>query len=133
MNRQNYSVKPLSLAIALSSIAAINVQAQNLLALEEVIVTAQKRDQSMQDVPISMAVLGSTALENLGVAGLEDFAALIPSMNYVSTGPGSGNIYMRGISFGEDVTGPNPNVAVYMDEQPVTAVGAFLSPHIYDI
>ena len=133
MIRQNYSVKPLSLAIALSSIAAINVQAQNLLALEEVIVTAQKRDQSMQDVPISMAVLGSTALENLGVAGLEDFAALIPSMNYVSTGPGSGNIYMRGISFGEDVKGPNPNVAVYMDEQPVTAIGAFLSPHIYDI
>jgi len=134
LRNKNFIVKPLTLAIALGSSAAINVHAQDSLALEEIIVTAQKRDQSMQEVPISMAVLGSTALENLGVAGLEDFAALLPSMNYVSLGPGSGNIYMRGISSGgESVLGANPNVAVYMDEQPVTAVGAFLSPHIYDI
>jgi outer membrane receptor protein involved in Fe transport len=132
--RKNFIVKPLALAVVLGTVASAEVFAAESLALEEVIVTAQKRDQSLQDVPISMAVLGSTALENLGVNGLEDFAALLPSMNYVSLGPGSGNVYMRGISSGgESLLGSNPNVAVYMDEQPVTAVGAFLNPHIYDI
>ncbi len=134
LRTRNFIVKPLALAVALGTVASVEVFAAESLALEEVVVTAQKRDENLQDVPISMAVLGSTALENLGVNGLEDFAALLPSMNYVSLGPGSGNIYMRGISSGgESILGANPNVAVYMDEQPVTAVGAFLNPHIYDI
>jgi iron complex outermembrane receptor protein len=134
LRKRNFIVKPLTLAVALGTATSLEVFAADTIALEEVIVTAQKRDQNLQDVPISMAVLGSSTLENLGVAGLEDFAALLPSLNYVSLGPGSGNIYMRGISSGgESILGANPNVAVYMDEQPVTAVGAFLSPHIYDI
>lgn len=134
LRTRNFIVKPLTLAVALGAATSLEVFAADSMALEEVIVTAQKRNQSLQDVPISMAVLGSSTLENLGVAGLEDFAALLPSLNYVSTGPGSGNIYMRGISSGgESILGANPNVAVYMDEQPVTAVGAFLNPHIYDI
>ena len=58
----------------------------------------------------------------------------MPSMSYVSIGPGTGNVYMRGVSSGgESAVGSNPNVAVYMDEQPVTAVGAYMNPHIYDI
>lgn len=134
LQKRNFIVRPLALAVALGTTASLDVFAAESLALEETIVTAQKRSQNLQEVPISMAVLGSSTLENLGVAGLEDFAALLPSMNYVSLGPGSGNIYMRGISSGgESILGANPNVAVYMDEQPVTAVGAFLNPHIYDI
>ncbi len=48
--------------------------------------------------------------------------------------PSTGNIYIRGISSGgESLLGANPAVAVYLDEQPVTLVGAYLNPHIYDI
>jgi iron complex outermembrane receptor protein len=140
MTNKKHSVRPsftknrLALAVALTAVACGPAYAQSSLQLEEVIVTAQKRDQSVQDVPISIAVLGQMQLDDNGVSGLEDFALLVPSMNYVSTGPGSGNIYMRGISGGgESALGSSPNVAVYMDEQPVTAVGAFLNPHIYDV
>lgn len=134
LRTNNFMVKPIVLAVALGSATSAQVYAQEKLALEEIVVTAQKRDQNLQDVPISMAVLGSTTLEDMRVSGLEDFANLLPSMNYVSLGPGSGNVYMRGISSGgESALGANPNVAVYMDEQPVTAVGAFLNPHVYDI
>ena len=108
--------------------------AQEGLAIEEVIVTAQKRDESVQDVPISIDVLGAGELEDLGVTDLEDFAQLLPSVSYVALGPGSGSIYIRGISGGgENVLGSSPNVAVYLDEQPITAVGGYLNPHIYDI
>ena len=134
LRNQQITLKPLAAAVALSLVAGGNVLAQQSMSLEEVIVTAQKRDQSLQEVPISIAVLGETQLQDNGVADLQDFAQLLPSMNYVSLGPGTGNVYMRGISSGgESILGSNPNVAVYMDEQPVTAVGAFLNPHIYDI
>ena len=123
-------------AIALVSgmAAAPIAAAQEGLTIEEVIVTAQKRDESAQDVPISIDVIGETELENLGVTDLEDFVQLMPSVSYVALGPGSGSIYIRGISGGgENVLGSSPNVAVYLDEQPITAVGGYLNPHIYDI
>ena len=123
-------------AVALVSgvAAAPMAAAQEGLTIEEVIVTAQKRDESAQDVPISIDVLGETQLEDLGVTDLEDFAQLLPSVSYVALGPGSGSIYIRGISGGgENVLGSSPNVAVYLDEQPITAVGGYLNPHIYDI
>ena len=104
------------------------------LAIEEVIVTAQKRDESVQDVPISIDVLGQADLEEHGVTDLEDFVQLLPSASYASLGPGTGDIYIRGISSGgENALGSTPNVAVYLDEQPITAVNAYLNPHIYDI
>ena len=123
-------------AIALVSgvAAAPMVAAQEGLTIEEVIVTAQKRDESAQDVPISIDVIGEVELEELGVTDLEDFTQLLPSVSYVALGPGSGSIYIRGISGGgENVLGSSPNVAVYLDEQPITAVGGYLNPHIYDI
>ena len=52
----------------------------------------------------------------------------------MSLGPGSGNVYIRGISSGgESGIGANPSVAIYLDEQPVTAVGSYLNPHVYDV
>ncbi|MDE0756839.1 MAG: TonB-dependent receptor [Pseudomonadales bacterium] len=128
-----FKLKPIALAVALGTTAGYTSAAQTL-ALEEIVVTAQKRDQSAQDVPISIGVLGSEQLDNNGVGDLEDFAQLLPSMNYVTLGPGTGNVYMRGISSGgESILGSNPNVSVYMDEQPVTSTGFFLNPHIYDV
>ena len=123
-------------AVALvSGVAAVPMAAaQEGFAIEEVIVTAQKRDESLQDVPISIDVIGEAQLESLGITDLEDFAQLLPSVSYVALGPGSGSIYIRGISGGgENVLGSSPNVAVYLDEQPITAVGGYLNPHIYDI
>ncbi len=102
--------------------------------LEEIIVTAQKRDQSLQDVPISISVLNSAQLTDLGIRGLEDFVQMLPNVSYVQLGPGSGEVYIRGVSSGgNSILGSTPNVATYLDEQPITAVNAFLNPHIYDI
>ncbi|MEM9624338.1 MAG: TonB-dependent receptor plug domain-containing protein, partial [Pseudomonadota bacterium] len=102
--------------------------------IEEILVTAQKRDQSLQDVPISIDVLGEADLEDLGITDLEDFVQMLPSANYTTLGPGSGDVYIRGISSGgENALGSTPNVAIYLDEQPVTAVNSYLNPHIYDV
>jgi len=133
-NKPQFIVKPLAVAVALAAVGGQSAIAEEQYSIEEIIVSATRRNESVQDVAMSIDVLGESELENNGVGDLEDFAHLIASMNYVTLGPGTGNVYMRGISSGgESLLGATPNVAVYMDEQPVTAVGSFLNPHIYDV
>jgi outer membrane receptor protein involved in Fe transport len=132
--RQHAAASASALLVVAGALAPQQASADDGLVIAEVVVTAQKRSQSLQDVPISIDVLAAADLENLGVTDLEDFVQMMPSANYTSTGPGTGDIYIRGISSGgENALGSTPNVAVYLDEQPVTAVNSYLNPHIYDI
>jgi len=136
-----YHRKPLinaiSLAVAgtaLSATVVLPAHAANPM-LEEVVVTAQKRTQNLQDVPVSVQVLGNEQLENLQVKGFDDYIVFLPTVSYTSNGPGYGQVYMRGIASGGDGnhSGSMPSVGVYLDEQPVTTINQILDVHIYDI
>ena len=136
-----FNRKPLFNAISLAmaggtfaALAANPVYAENLV-LEEVTVTAQKRTENLQDVPVSIQVLGNEQLENLQVKGFDDYIVFMPTVSYTSAGPGYGQVYMRGISSGGDGvhSGSMPSVGVYLDEQPVTTINQILDVHIYDI
>jgi iron complex outermembrane receptor protein len=130
---------PIALAVALSAAAVIPTiaTAQESAMLEEVLVTARKRTESLQDVPISIQALGASRISELGITNFEDYAAMLPSLSYSSGagGPGNAVIYMRGASDGGDgnSSGSQPSVGVYLDEQPITAVGSNMDLHIYDI
>ncbi|MBN8431302.1 TonB-dependent receptor [Microbulbifer salipaludis] len=130
-------VLALGSVIGLSGMVALPVVAQEgaKRALEEVTVTARKRDESLQDVPVSIQALGEQRLEQQGVSGFDDYALLLPSLSYQSAGPGLSQVYMRGAADGGDgnASGSQPSVAIYLDEQPVTAIGRNLDLHIYDI
>ena len=129
---KRYSPKPLAAMVAALSVG----MSPTLLAqqVEEVIVTATKRAESAQEIPMAISVLGQETLSNLNITDLEDYVTMLPNVSYIGLGPGSGNVYIRGISSGgESSLGANPSVAVYLDEQPVTATGAYLNPHIYDV
>ena len=110
-------------------------QANEAPALEEIIVTAQKREQNLQEVPISIKVLDAQTLENLNIMRFDDYVRHMPNVSYQAAGPSQAQIYMRGVSDGGDgnFSGTNPSVAVYLDEQPVTSIGRNLDVHIYDI
>ena len=110
-------------------------QANEAPALEEIIVTAQKREQNLQEVPISIKVLDAQTLENLNIMRFDDYVRHMPNVSYQAAGPSQAQIYMRGVSDGSDgnFSGTNPSVAVYLDEQPVTSIGRNLDVHIYDI
>ncbi|MHB8913369.1 MAG: TonB-dependent receptor plug domain-containing protein, partial [Lysobacter sp.] len=74
--------------------------------LETVTVTAQKRTENLQKVPISIQAIGAEQLEQQQVADFDDFAQLIPSLSYqtvgggVFSGPGFVQVYMRGVASG---------------------------------
>ena len=109
--------------------------AQNSPALEEVLVTAQKRSASLQDVPISITALGEDALDELNITDFGDYVQQLPSVSFAQRRPGQANLFMRGISEGgnSNQSLQGPSVAIYLDEQPVTSIGFNLDPHIYDV
>ncbi|MES3151742.1 TonB-dependent receptor [Sphingomonas faeni] len=101
----------------------------------DIVVTAQKRDQSIQSVPISIQAIGTKRLDDLNISNFNQYTQLLPSVSFQTTQPGSTVVYMRGVASGGDGnhSGPLPSVGTYLDEQPVTTIGGTLDVHIYDI
>ncbi|MBU6371253.1 MAG: TonB-dependent receptor [Alphaproteobacteria bacterium] len=103
--------------------------------VEEIVVTATKRSESLQSVPLSIQALSTQKLDELNVSNFNDFATLFPSVSFQNSTPGSANVYIRGVASGGDGnhSGPLPSVGVYLDEQPVTTIGGAVDVNIYDI
>ena len=103
----------------------------------EIIVTAQKRSESLQNVPISIQALSTRKLDQLNITSFNGYAQQLPSVTFQALGgtPGTNVVYMRGVASGGDGnhSGSLPSVGVYLDEQPVTTIGGNLDVHIYDI
>jgi outer membrane receptor protein involved in Fe transport len=104
-------------------------------ALEEVIVTAQKHEQNLQAVPMSIQAFGGTKLEELRITNMTDYVKYMPSVTFQTFGPGFTRVFMRGVASGDNGnhSGPMPSVGQYLDEQPVTTIQGALDIHLYDI
>jgi outer membrane receptor protein involved in Fe transport len=101
----------------------------------DIVVTATKRSESLQKVPLSIQALGEETLDQQQVAGIDDFAKLLPSVSFQSFGPGQSQLFFRGISSGGDGLhiGPLPATGLYLDETPVTTIAGSVDLHVYDI
>ena len=104
-------------------------------AIGDIIVTAQKREESLQNVPISVQAFGTQKLEQMNVSSFNDYTKLLPSVAFQNTLPGAATVYIRGVASGGDGnhSGSLPSVGFYLDEQPITTIGGTLDVHIYDI
>ncbi|MEO8741692.1 MAG: TonB-dependent receptor [Lysobacteraceae bacterium] len=116
-------------------------QPERVANLGEITVTAQKRKENLQKVPISILAISDTKLKQADVLSFQDYAKMIPSLSYgtagggVFSGPGFVQVYMRGIASGGDGnhSGSQPSVGMYLDEQPITTIEGALDIHMYDI
>ena len=91
--------------------------------LEEVLVTAQKRVESEQSVPISMSTMSGAQLVQMGAQSLVDYAAYIPGLQVDNAGgPGQSSITLRGISTGAVLSS---TVGTYIDDAPLGSSGSF--------
>lgn len=125
-----------SIVIASMRVAsAQDAQVSSTAELEEVIVTAQKREENLQNVPVSVEALNSAKLEELHIQNFNDYVKFLPSVSTQSVGPGFSRVYIRGVSSdaNQSHSGPLPTVGTYLDEQPVTTIQGTLDVHIYDI
>ncbi|MEQ1930298.1 MAG: TonB-dependent receptor [Parvularculaceae bacterium] len=103
--------------------------------VDEIIVSAQKRDENLQDVPISITAVGEQRLDDLQVSDFVDYARYLPSVSYQTGGPGFSTIYFRGVASGENSnhSASLPSVGIYLDEQPITTITGALDIHVYDV
>src|SRR3954454_17165653 len=101
----------------------------------EIIITATKREENLQNVPIAVTVLGTRKLDQLNISNFEEYTKQLPSVTFQTAQPGFTTVYMRGVATGGDGnhSGSLPSVGMYLDEQPVTTIGGTLDVHIYDI
>jgi iron complex outermembrane receptor protein len=108
-------------------------------SLAEVTVTAQRRTENIQDVPISMQALTGQALQQLNVQTLDDYLKYLPNVTAASNGPGQNEVFMRGLSAGSQAsqgsgsTAVWPNVAIYLDNQSGQLPGRNLDVYAADL
>jgi iron complex outermembrane receptor protein len=95
-------------------------QAQQDAAQNEIIVTAQRREQLLVDVPQSISVVSGDTLEQQGARSFLDYAQLIPGLSLTQDNPGETRLILRGINTG----GVSSTVAVYVDDVPFGASGS---------
>jgi len=90
---------------------------------DDIVVTALRRNQSVQDVPLTIQAFSGNTLSKLNVATFNEFIKYTPNVTFGNNGPGNGAIFMRGLSAGfagqqssASISG-FPNVALYLDDQ----------------
>ena len=88
------------------------------VALDSITVTATKREQDVQKVPISMAAYTGEQLERQGITSLSDLSRIAPALSVASSGPGANNLIVRGIS---SSAGSAATVGYYLDDVPIAA------------
>ncbi len=109
-----------ALAIAFSSsmLLPISPIAAQSLALEEVVVTARKREESLQDVPVAVSAFNTEAMESMGIRNMRDIEGLVPGLNLGGGGngvKGDGNAYIRGVGQRETRVTIDSGVGIYLD------------------
>jgi outer membrane receptor protein involved in Fe transport len=125
--------------LALLNAAAFSGFAMAQAELEEVVVTARKKTESLQDVPISVSALRESDLEDKGINVFEDYLLQLPSVTAGGAGPGTSTIYIRGLASTTPnlttagVAGLAPNVSFYLDEQPLAQPGRNLDVYAADM
>ncbi|MEE4360254.1 MAG: TonB-dependent receptor [Pseudomonadales bacterium] len=121
--------------LAASTLGAPAAQA----AIAEVVVTATKRSASTQDIPVAVQALDQAALNDLGVTDFKDYLIQMPGITAGGSGPGQNQIYIRGVASTTPnlttagVAGLAPNVALYLDEQPLAQPGRNLDVYTADM
>ncbi len=130
----------ISAAVA-AALIGVPAQAQQpkKRALEEITVTATRVEESLQDVPIAVSALGGDEIEELGITNFSDYVLQLPSVTAGGSGPGQNTIYIRGIASTTPnlttagVAGLAPNVAFYLDDQPLSQPGRNLDVYAADL
>src|SRR5690349_18754605 len=116
--KRRYVALPMLSVLALTPAIA----AEPAEGIEEIVVTATKRESSLQDVPVAMQAFTGATLENIGADQVEGYYRMVPNFAVVDRGAGAKLYSIRGISTGLVTQGAS-TVGVYIDEMPISAAG----------
>ncbi|MFV3130839.1 TonB-dependent receptor [Niveispirillum sp. KHB5.9] len=118
--------------VAMAPALSVFAQTADSLQLEEIVVTAQRRAENLQETPLAVSAITGEGLESQGVKSVVDLSATVPSLQITNTGGGASQIFMRGIGSTNTTEVGDPAVAYHIDGIYIaraTATGALF----YDI
>ncbi|RYD42033.1 MAG: TonB-dependent receptor, partial [Sphingomonadales bacterium] len=100
----------------------------------DIVVTASKREENLQDVPLAITAIGTERLDELQVKEFQDVVKFLPSVTIQTLAPGFSQVYFRGVASGENANHSTslPTVGTYLDEMPITTIQGALDIHTYD-
>ncbi|MBS0475040.1 MAG: TonB-dependent receptor, partial [Proteobacteria bacterium] len=107
--------------------------------IAEIVVTATRRAEKMQDVPVTVQAISATQLRDRGITSFDKLLAELPQVHAGGRGPGQDVVSIRGLSLAQvalqatAVAGPNPNVAIYLDDASVAMPGRNLDVYVTDL
>lgn len=101
----------------------------------DIVVTASKREENLQDVPLAITAIGTERLDELQVKEFQDVVKFLPSVTIQTLAPGFSQVYFRGVASGENANHSTslPTVGTYLDEMPITTIQGALDIHAYDL
>ena len=122
-----------AIAMAISTAIAGTNTAQAQGVLEEIIVTATKREESLQDIPMSVTAFTDSQIVQEGFKTIDDYVGNVPGLTVNRREPGGSNVIMRGCAVSGVQFGGTATTSVYLDEQPITSAGFNPDPRLVDI
>ncbi|MFZ6863337.1 TonB-dependent receptor [Undibacterium sp. Ji67W] len=131
-------LSPLALAQEVQNSVDVTMLEKTEKNTQEVVITAQKRTERLQNAPLSVTALDAEKIEKMGIESVADVARMTPGLNVVSSGPGQNILVMRGISSSAGTAG---TVGYYLDDIPIAAssnasllsLRGVIDPSVFDI
>ncbi len=122
-------------AALLAAPTAAPAQARTDHQLEEVVVTATRRSERLQDVPLSITAFSPEDLQTKGIVGYEGLARETPGVVLNRATANFNNFTARGIATNGYGANLQNTVAIYLDELPISTIGntTVLDPNLYDV
>ncbi len=131
--KSRHTVVPAALLAAMGPIFGAQAMAADAApagdedtSLATIVVTAEKREENLQNVPMSISAVSGNVLDNLNMRNFNDYAALVPGLSLLNSRPGYTTLTLRGQNAG----GVGSTVAVYLDESPFGSSSALLNGSI---
>ncbi len=145
--RMNWKLSTAAVALSIFGAGATGAMAAdagakadaNINTVQDVVVTATRREESANRVPLAIQALGGEALQKLGVTNFEQLVEFLPNVRTASHGPGTSSIYIRGLSTDTPglqilgTAGSQPNVALYLNDAPSSVPGRNLDVYAVDL
>jgi len=146
--RMNWKLSTAAVALSIFGAGATGAQAADAAAaagadtvatVQDVVVTATRREETANRIPLAIQALGGDTLQKLGVANFEQLVEFLPNVRTASHGPGTSSIYIRGLSTDTPglqilgTAGSQPNVALYLNDAPSSVPGRNLDVYAVDL
>jgi len=122
-----------AIAIATTGVGIDAIAQESTGVIDEIIVTATKRELNLQDVPQSIQAFSSEQIERLGLDNMAEYVKAIPSLSTVTTVPGRNEVVFRGISTGTGAWRIDSGSAVYLGDIPMTSATQAVDPRTIDV